>query len=80
MGTRLSCGLISDFCASIPEVLISDEAVLQGLLKACLNVLTSNDVEQQAKLHAVVALGDLYMSADDKQGSNQIEDQMFDNN
>lgn len=45
MGTRVSCGIISDFCSHLPSLIIQDENSLQALIQACLNVLENHDVE-----------------------------------
>lgn len=62
---RHACGLISDISTCLPEVISQASETIVPLLK---DILTTNQVNIEVKLHAIIAIGDVCLASDG--GSN----------
>lgn len=58
MGTRVSCGLISDLANSVPVV-----EYLPKIMPVMLRILNDNAFESEVKLIAITAFGDIVLSS-----------------
>ena len=63
MSVRMGCGLISDL-ASVAAMAISLE--VSRLIPALSTVLADNEIQTEAKFHAIVALGDVCLASEDR--------------
>jgi len=63
LSVRMGCGLISDL-ASVANETISLE--VSSLIPALSTVLADNEIQTEAKFHAIVALGDVCLAAEEK--------------
>lgn len=62
MGCRIACGLISDISNNCPVTCWGGQ--LEQLVHCLIAVLTNENYEPEAKLVAIVALGDLCLTAE----------------
>jgi starvation-inducible outer membrane lipoprotein len=63
MSVRMGCGLISDL-ASVADDTVSLE--ISSLIPALSTVLADNEIQTEAKFHAIVALGDVCLASEEK--------------
>ena len=69
MGTRLACGLISDFCTHLDDHMMKYVLLLIPVL---LKNLQDPDMPTESKLLAIIAVGDLLLCCDCSQYLSSI--------
>lgn len=60
---RTACGIISDMAGVCPELIFNNQATLLPKLK---ELLKTNMVNIEVKLHAIITIGDICLAGDGK--------------
>lgn len=61
MGVRLACGLISDLGNHCPSYIVQ---FLPKIMQALENVMSGENYETEAKIHAIIAMGDACLASE----------------
>jgi hypothetical protein len=70
---RNACGLITDISTCLPETVSQVQDTLVPLLK---DILLTNQVNIEVKLHAIIAIGDVCLAGDGGASLSQLQSVM----